>query len=60
MFYIHGRKGRAAATYPPPEHPIVIEPFAGSMTYSLRHRPLHAIGIEGTATSTACGTGSPR
>ena len=46
MFYLHGRKGRAASTYPAPEYPLVIEPFAGSMGYSLHHRPPNAIGVE--------------
>lgn len=46
MFSYFGRKGRAAKTYPAPEYPIVIEPFAGSLAYSLHHRPAQAIGIE--------------
>jgi hypothetical protein len=46
VFYCLGRKGRAASSYPRPEYPIVIEPFAGSMGYTLRHRPAYAIGIE--------------
>ena len=46
MFYYFGRKGRAARTYPKPEYPIVIEPFAGSLAYSLHWRPAQAIGIE--------------
>jgi hypothetical protein len=46
VFYYFGRKGRAAKTYPAPEYPLVIEPFAGSMAYSLHWRPPFAIGIE--------------
>lgn len=46
MFYYQGRKARAAKSYPAPEYPIVIEPFAGSMAYTLTHRPRFAIGIE--------------
>ncbi len=46
MFFYFGRKARAAKTYPAPEYPIVIEPFAGSMGYSLKWRPKQAIGIE--------------
>lgn len=45
-FYYQGRKARIAARLPRPEHDIVIEPFAGSMAYSLHWRPLLAIGIE--------------
>jgi len=46
MFYYFGRKGRAAASYPAPDYPLVIEPFAGSMGYTMHHRPAFAIGIE--------------
>ena len=46
MFYYPGRKGRTAASYPAPQYPIVVEPFAGSMAYTLHHRPPFAIGIE--------------
>lgn len=46
MFIYYGRKARAASSYPAPLYPIVVEPFAGSMAYSLHHRPAHAIGIE--------------
>lgn len=46
MFFYFGRKARAARTYPAPEYPIVIEPFAGSMGYTLHHRPPQAIGVE--------------
>ncbi len=30
MFYYYGRKKRLAKLYPNPEHPHIIEPFAGS------------------------------
>lgn len=46
MFYYFGRKGRAAKSYPAPMYPLVIEPFAGSMGYSLFWKPERAIGIE--------------
>lgn len=46
MFYYFGRKGRLASHYPPPMHGLVIEPFAGSMAYTLHHQPERAIGIE--------------
>ena len=46
MFYYFGRKGRAARTYPAPDYPLVIEPFAGSMGYTMHYRPPFAIGIE--------------
>jgi 16S rRNA G966 N2-methylase RsmD len=46
VFHYFGRKARAAKTYPAPDYPLIIEPFAGSMAYSLTHRPAQAIGIE--------------
>lgn len=46
MFFYFGRKARTAKSYPAPEYPLVIEPFAGSMAYSLKWRPRQAIGIE--------------
>lgn len=46
MFYYFGRKGRLAPHYPTPEFDLVIEPFAGSMAYTLHHRPKRAIGID--------------
>lgn len=46
IFYYQGRKARAAPTYPAPQFPLVIEPFAGSMAYSLHWRPRLAIGME--------------
>jgi hypothetical protein len=46
VFYYFGRKGRPASSYEPPEYDLVIEPFAGSMAYSLHWRPGFAIGCE--------------
>ncbi len=46
MFYYFGRKSRLADLYPAPRHELVIEPFAGSMAYTLYHQPTRAIGIE--------------
>lgn len=46
MFPYFGKKSRAARLYPIPKYPLVIEPFAGSMAYTLHHRPDEAIGIE--------------
>lgn len=49
MFYYFGRKGVSAKSYPAPAYPLVIEPFAGSMAYSLHYRPPFAIGIDADA-----------
>lgn len=46
MFYYFGRKGRLARFYPPPRHPLVIEPFAGSAAYTLHWRPADALLID--------------
>jgi 16S rRNA G966 N2-methylase RsmD len=46
LFPYFGRKGRSARLYPCPRFPLVIEPFAGSLSYTLHHRPNSAIGIE--------------
>jgi hypothetical protein len=46
VFYYFGRKGDLAKTYPEPLYDLVIEPFAGSMAYTLFHRPKMALGIE--------------
>lgn len=46
MFPYFGRKATLAPSYPGPTYPLVIEPFAGSMAYSLHHQPDLAIGIE--------------
>ena len=53
MFYYFGRKGQSAASYPAPEYPMVIEPFAGSMAYTLHYRPAYAIGIDADASVAA-------
>jgi 16S rRNA G966 N2-methylase RsmD len=37
VFYYFGSKHRLAALYPPPMHDTIIEPFAGSAGYSMRH-----------------------
>ena len=46
MFYYFGRKWALAARYPRPAHELVVEPFAGSMSYSLFHRPTRALGLD--------------
>lgn len=46
MFYYFGRKARLAPRYAEPAHDLVIEPFAGSMAYTLHHRPAQALGVE--------------
>lgn len=46
MFPYFGRKARTAHKFPAPRFPLVIEPFAGSLSYSLHYRPEQAIGIE--------------
>ncbi len=37
MFYFYGGKRRLARFYPPPQHKVVVEPFAGSAAYSVKH-----------------------
>ena len=37
MFYYYGAKARLAPKYPPPDHPIIVEPFAGAAGYSMHH-----------------------
>lgn len=37
MFYFYGGKRRLARFYPTPTHRTVVEPFAGSAAYSMRH-----------------------
>lgn len=37
MFYFYGGKRRLAPFYPPPQYPVIVEPFAGSAGYSVRH-----------------------
>jgi len=46
MFPYFGSKRRAAYRYPEPEYSTVIEPFAGSASYSLHHRPEKVIAVE--------------
>lgn len=46
MFPYFGKKQRHAKDYPAPEYSIVIEPFAGSMGYTMFHRPDKALGID--------------
>lgn len=36
MFYFYGGKRRLARFYPPPQHQVVVEPFAGSASYSVK------------------------
>jgi len=35
VFYFYGRKKQLASHYPPPQHDVIIEPFAGSAAYAL-------------------------
>src|SRR5262249_55726044 len=35
--YFYGGKRRLARFYPPPQHRVVVEPFAGSASYSVTH-----------------------
>lgn len=35
MFYYYGRKKKIAGLYPDPRHGVIVEPFAGSASYSL-------------------------
>lgn len=37
MFYFYGGKRRLARFYPSPQYSVVVEPFAGSAAYSVRH-----------------------
>lgn len=46
MFPYFGKKFRNAKLYPTPKYQTIVEPFAGSMGYSLHYRPDRAIGIE--------------
>lgn len=41
----YGGKWRAAPQYPAPEHPVIVEPFAGAAGYSLRYyqRQVHLV-----------------
>lgn len=38
MFNFFGRKERLLAHYPSPQHDTIVEPFAGSGAYAVRHR----------------------
>lgn len=46
FFKIFGSKHRLAASYPPPEHDDVIEPFAGAAGYATRHHARRVTLIE--------------
>ena len=37
MFSFYGGKRRLARFYPPPQHDVVVEPFAGSASYSVTY-----------------------
>ena len=37
MFYYYGGKRRLAGFYPSPQHDVIVEPFAGSAAYAMRH-----------------------
>ena len=37
MFYYYGSKHRLARLYPPPQHDVIVEPFAGAAGYSMYH-----------------------
>lgn len=42
----YGGKRRIARKYPAPVHPVVVEPFAGGLGYTLLHRPGVAVAVE--------------
>jgi len=46
FFTFYGGKWRAAPRYPAPDHETVIEPFAGSAGYSIRHHRRKVILVE--------------
>jgi hypothetical protein len=46
FFTYYGGKYRAAPHYPAPQHDMVIEPFAGSAGYSLRHSERDVVLME--------------
>lgn len=46
FFSFYGGKWRAAPRYPAPEHSTIIEPFAGSAGYSVRHHEQNVILYE--------------
>ncbi len=37
MFYYFGGKAQTAHLYPPPAHPVIVEPFAGAAGYAMFH-----------------------
>lgn len=46
FFKLYGGKWRIAPTYPPPEHPRIVEPFAGGAGYSLRYADRRVLLVE--------------
>lgn len=46
FFTFYGGKYRAARRYPPPTYDTIIEPFAGSAGYALRHPHLQVVLVE--------------
>lgn len=45
-FPYFGRKARIAGLYPSPRYPLVVEPFAGSLAWSVHHRPVSVLATE--------------
>jgi hypothetical protein len=41
-----GSKWHASAHYPTPRYPVIVEPFAGSACYSLRHYKHHTVLVD--------------
>ena len=37
MFYYYGAKAQLSGKYPAPQHPVIVEPFAGAAGYAMRH-----------------------
>ena len=46
FFSYYGGKYRAAPHYPAPKYPLIIEPFAGSAGYSVRHNVKQALLLD--------------
>lgn len=46
FFSFYGGKWRAAPKYPTPQHDVIVEPFAGSAGYALRHHDRRVILID--------------